>query len=151
MISVSGFKALTTTKPYIMRNILEILSKEIESIISTNDQFLISSDLKNKEFSIFDRVELKRAGKGLRFLILKIANISLLPVKHISRVVNTLYLLYGADDNGKGKFSEADIDELNNKETVWVGRSWLQTDSSLQPAMIRCDDNEGLKLFVMNV
>ena len=134
-----------------MKNISELFSKEIESIISNRDQFLISRDLRKKEFSIFDRVELKKTGKGLRFLILKIANISLLPVKHISRVVNTLYLLYGADDNGKGKFSEADICELNNNEAVWEGRSWLRTARNLQPAMIRCDDNEGLKLFVMSV
>ena len=134
-----------------MKNISEIFSKEIDSLISKKEQFLIKSDLEEKEFSIFDRIELKRAGKGLRFLILKITNLSLLPVKHISRVVNTLYLLYGEDDYGKGKFSEVDIDELNNNEAVWKGRSWLQTESNLQPAMIRCDDNEGLKLFVMNV
>jgi hypothetical protein len=139
------------TKPNNMKKISELFSKEIESIISKKDQYLISSNLDKKEFSIFDRVELKKTGKELRFLVLKIANISLLPFKHISRVVNTLYLLYGADDNGKGKFSEADIDELNNNEAVWIGRSWLQTESNLQPAMIRCDDNEGLKLFVMNV
>ena len=142
--------ALTMTKPNNMKKISELFSKEIESIISKKDQYLISSNLNKKEFSIFDRVELKKTGKELRFLVLKIANISLLPFKHISRVVNTLYLLYGADDNGKGKFSEADIDELNNNEAVWIGRSWLQTESNLQPAMIRCDDNEGLKLFVMN-
>jgi len=134
-----------------MKNISEIFSKEIDSIINKKEQFLINSDLDKKEFSIFDRIELKKAGKGLRFLILKIADLSLLPVKHISRVVNTLYLLYGDDDNGKGKFSEADIDELNNNEAVWKGRSWLQTERNLQPAMIMCDDNEGLKLFVMNV
>lgn len=134
-----------------MKNILEIFSKEIDSIINKKEQFLINSDLEEKEFSIFDKIELKKTGKGLRFLILKIADLSLLPVKHISRVVNTLYLLYGDDDNGKGKFSEADIDELNNDEAVWNGRSWLQTGRNLQPAMIRCDDNEGLKLFVMNV
>jgi hypothetical protein len=134
-----------------MKNILEIFSKEIDSIINKKEQFLIYGDLEEKEFSIFDKVELKKAGKGLRFLILKIADLSLLPVKHISRVVNTLYLLYGDDDNGKGKFSEADIDELNNNEAGWNGRSWLQTERNLQPAMIRCDDNEGLKLFVMNV
>jgi hypothetical protein len=139
------------TKPNNMKKISELFSKEIEAIISKKDQYLISSNLDKKEFSIFDRVELKKTGKELRFLVLKIANISLLPFKHISRVVNTLYLLYGADDNGKGKFSEADIDELNNNEAVWIGRSWLQTESNLQPAMIRCDDNEGLKLFVMNV
>jgi hypothetical protein len=139
------------TKPNNMKKISELFSKEIESIISKKDQYLISTNLDKKEFSIFDRVELKKTGKELRFLVLKIANISLLPFKHISRVVNTLYLLYGADDNGKGKFSEADIDELNNNEAVWIGRSWLQTESNLQPAMIRCDDNEGLKLFVMNV
>ena len=143
--------ALTMTKPNNMKKISELFSKEIESIISKKDQYLISSNLDKKEFSIFDRVELKKTGKELRFLVLKIAIISLLPFKHISRVVNTLYLLYGADDNGKGKFSEADIDELNNNEAVWIGRSWLQTESNLQPAMIRCDDNEGLKLFVMNV
>ena len=143
--------ALTMTKPNNMKKISELFSKEIESIISKKDQYLISTNLDKKEFSIFDRVELKKTGKELRFLVLKIANISLLPFKHISRVVNTLYLLYGADDNGKGKFSEADIDELNNNEAVWIGRSWLQTESNLQPAMIRCDDNEGLKLFVMNV
>jgi hypothetical protein len=134
-----------------MKNILEIFSKEIDSIINKKEQFLIYGDLEEKEFSIFDKVELKKAGKGLRFLILKIADLSLLPVKHISRVVNTLYLLYGDDDNGKGKFSEADIDELNNNEAGWNGRSWLQTERNLQPAMIRCDDNEGLKLFIMNV
>lgn len=143
--------AFTITKPNDMKNISEVFSTEIESIISNTDEFLTSSHLKKKEFSIFDRIELKKAGKELRFLILKIANISLLPVKHISRVVNTLFLLYGADDNGKGKFSEADIDELNNNEAEWIGRSWLQAESNLQPAMIRCDDNEGLKLFVMNV
>ena len=143
--------ALTMTKPNNMKKISELFSKEIEAIISKKDQYLISSNLDKKEFSIFDRVELKKTGKELRFLVLKIANIGLLPFKHISRVVNTLYLLYGADDNGKGKFSEADIDELNNNEAVWIGRSWLQTESNLQPAMIRCDDNEGLKLFVMNV
>jgi len=134
-----------------MKNILEIFSKEIDSIINKKEQFLINSDLEEKEFSIFDKIELKKTGNGLRFLILKIADLSLLPVKHISRVVNTLYLLYGDDDNGKGKFSEADIDELNNNEARWNGRSWLQTERNLQPAMIRCDDNEGLKLFVMNV
>ena len=134
-----------------MKNILEIFSKEIDSIINKKEQFLINSDLEEKEFSIFDKIELKKTGNGLRFLILKIADLSLLPVKHISRVVNTLYLLYGDDDNGKGKFSEADIDELNNNEAGWNGRSWLQTERNLQPAMIRCDDNEGLKLFVMNV
>jgi len=134
-----------------MKNILEIFSKEIDLIINKKEQFLIYGDLEEKEFSIFDKVELKKAGKGLRFLILKIADLSLLPVKHISRVVNTLYLLYGDDDNGKGKFSEADIDELNNNEAGWNGRSWLQTERNLQPAMIRCDDNEGLKLFIMNV
>jgi hypothetical protein len=134
-----------------MKNILEIFSKEIDSIINKKEQFLIYGDLEEKEFSIFDKVELKKAGKGLRFLILKIADLSLLPVKHISRVVNTLYLLYGDDDNGKGKFSEADIDELNNNEAGWNGRSWLQTERNLQPAMIRCDDNEGLRLFIMNV
>lgn len=134
-----------------MKNISEIFSKEVDSIISKKEQFLIKTDLEKKEFSIFDRLELKKAGKGLRFLILKIANLSLLPVKHISRVVNTLYLLYGEDDYGKGKFSEVDIDELNNNEVVWKGRSWLQSERNLQPAMIKCDDNEGLKLFVMNV
>ena len=114
-----------------MKNILEIFSKEIDLIINKKEQFLIYGDLEEKEFSIFDKVELKKAGKGLRFLILKIADLSLLPVKHISRVVNTLYLLYGDDDNGKGKFSEADIDELNNNEAGWNGRSWLQTERNL--------------------
>lgn len=143
--------AFTLTKPNNMKKISELFSREIETIVNKKDQYLISSDLKKKEFSIFDRIEIKKTGKGLRFLVLKIADISLLPFKHISRVVNTLYLLYGTDDNGKGKFSEADIDELNNNEAVWMGRSWLQSEYNLQPAMIRCDDNEGLKLFVMNV
>jgi len=134
-----------------MKKISELFSKEIESLINKKDQYLISSDLNKKEFSIFDKIELKKTGKELRFLVLKIANISFLPFKHISRVVNTLYLLYGADDNGKGKFSEADIDELNNNEAEWIGRSWLQAENNFQPVMIRCDDNEGLKLFVMNV
>lgn len=134
-----------------MKNISEILSKEINSNLGENGQFLIERDLKEKEFSIFDKLELKRTGRKLRFLTLKIANLNILPIKHISRVVNTLYLIYGEDDYGKGKFSEADIDELNNEEDVWEGRSWLQTERNLQPAMVRCDDNEGLKLFIMNV
>lgn len=143
--------AFTLTKPNNMKKISELFSREIESIINEKDQYLISSDLTKKEFSIFNRIEIKKTGNGFRFLVLKIANIGLLPFKHISRVVNTLYLLYGADDYGKGKFSEADIDELNNNEAEWMGRSWLQTEYNLQPAMIRCDGNEGLKLFVMNV
>jgi len=140
-------------KPIIMKkkNITDIFSKEITSIIQKNGRFLLRGCLKEKEFSVFDEVEVKKSGYGLRFLILKIADLSLIPVKHISRVVNTLYLLYGVDDSGKGKFSELDIRELNNSEIVWNGRSWLQTEKYIQPAMIRCDDNEGLKLLVMNV
>ena len=150
-ISKELFKSLIISKPINLKNISEILSKEINSNLGKNEEFLIERDLKEKEFAVFNKLELKRAGKKLRFLILKIVNLDILPIKHISRVVNTLYLLYGEDDYGKGKFSEEDIDELNNNEAVWKGRSWLQTDRHLQPAMIRCDDNEGLKLFVMNV
>ena len=133
------------------KNITDIFSKEIASIIRKNGRFLLRGILKEKEFSVFDEVEVKKLGNGLRFLILKMADLSLIPVKHISRVVNTLYLLYGDDDSGKGKFSELDIRELRNNKVVWNGRSWLQSEIYRQPAMIRCDDNEGLKLFVMNV
>jgi len=133
------------------KSITDIFSIEIASLIEKNGRYLIKHNLKEKVFSIFDKVEIKKTGLGLRYLILKIADISLIPVKHISRVVNTLYHLYGDDDEGRGKFSELDICELNNRDDVWNGRSWLQTERYLQPAMIRCDDNEGLKLFIMNV
>jgi hypothetical protein len=134
-----------------IKNITDIFSFEVVSALKKNGRYLIKDNLREKEFSVFDKVEIKKAGQGLRYLIFKIVDLSLIPVKHISRVVNTLYLLYGEDDQGKGKFSESDICELDNSDVVWNGRSWLQTEKYLQPAMIRCDDTEGLRLFVMNV
>jgi hypothetical protein len=135
----------------IKKQLTEIFSKEFAAIIRKNGRFFRRGSLAKKELSVFEIFEIKKMGNELRFLILKMTDLSLIPVKHISRVVNTLHLLYGDDDNGKGKFSQRDIYELNNKDVDWNGRSWLQTEKYLQPVMIRCDDNEGLKLFVMNV
>ena len=134
-----------------MKRITEILSKETAAMLKSNSRFLQRKALKNKEFSVFDNLEIKRTGSGLGFLVLKIADISMLPIKHISRVVNAIHLVYGKDDNGRGKFSEADINELNNNRRSWTGRNWLESERYLQPAMIRCEDEEGLKLFIMNV
>jgi len=134
-----------------MKRITEILSKETAAMLKSNSRFLQRQKLQIKEFSVFDNLEIKRTGSGLGFLVLKIADISILQIKHISRVVNAIHLVYGKDDNGRGKFSEADIDELNNYSRTWTGRSWLESERYMQPAMIRCDDSEGLKLFIMNV
>jgi hypothetical protein len=133
-----------------MKEITDILSNEINSLIRTNDQPFLKGTLKDKEFSIFDDLELKTLVNGLRFLILKNTDLKLLPVKHISRVVNALYLLYGYDDWGNGKFSEEDIYEFNNN-IIWGGRSWLRNGKYVQPAMIHCEDNGDLKLMIMNV
>jgi hypothetical protein len=134
-----------------IRYITEILSKEVADLIKKNGRYFVKQNLRAKEFEVFDNIEVKKTGHGFRHLVLKIADLSLIPVKHISRIVNTMYLLYGNDDNGKGKFSEIDIYELKNGDVLWNGRSWLQTERYLQPAMIRYDDKEGLKLLVMNV
>ena len=134
------------------KQVIDILDEETKSLLlQINGHTSIKSDLRKKEFSIFDRVEIRKLTNGLKYLVLKIANITLLPAKHVSRVVNAIHLIYGVDDHGRGRFSMEDIVTLNNSDVEWKGRSWMQSGKYLQPAMIQCDDSEGLKLFVMNV
>ena len=134
------------------KQVIDILDEETKSLVlKLNGDSSLISDLRKKEFSIFDKVEIKKLTNGLKYLVLKIANITLIPVKHVSRVVNAIHLIYGIDDHGKGRFSVDDIIALSNGDVDWKGRSWMQSEKYLQPAMIQCDDLDGLKLMVMNV
>ena len=134
------------------KRVTDILEEETKILVSDlNGHNSVNSDLKKKEFSIFNKVEIQKLTNGFKYLILKITNITLLPAKHVGRIVNAIYLIYGADDSGRGKFSMDDIHALSNSEVEWIGRSWMQSEKYFQPAMIKCDASEGLKLFVMNV
>ena len=131
--------------------ITELFSHETKLETRKNGRFFLEGKLVNKEFYLFDAYEIKKMGKNFRYMILRITDPGNIPFKQISRIVNTLFLMYGEDDHGRGKFSDLDLLSLQSEDKYWYGRSWLTDDKYVQPAMIRYDDSEGLRLFVMNI
>lgn len=131
--------------------ITQFFSNEVLSLINNHGRFFLEGSLVNKELSVFDKYEIKKMGNGFRYIVLKIEDLGKVQFKHISRIVNTLYLMYGEDDYGRGKFSDLDIFTLGGEKNQWDGRSWLNNRKYVHPAMIRFDDVEGFRLFVMNV
>lgn len=59
-------------------------------------------------------------------------------IHNIEVLVNYLYQLYGADDQGIGKFNRNDDSELRIGE-IWQGRCYLDLDT---PIMLDFDDSD---------
>ncbi len=77
-------------------------------------------DLEQKEFGIFENLELIDHSENHKSFIFWTNTFSLNDIKHI---VSIFYNIFGADSIGKGMFDDKDRNEITQQK-FWMGRMW---------------------------
>jgi hypothetical protein len=133
-------------------NVFQILGLNVDEI--PNDKFIKGNSETNttgqtytnfrrfysdKIFGIFDLVEVKvfEGSKGKNILISSNDNNGNVQ-NRIKNLVDKLFLIYGNDQLGCGRFKEEEQEDL--EENSWSGRLW--TDQKFQyPILLSIDEN----------
>lgn len=66
-------------------------------------------------------------------------------ISTIKKLVNTIYALYGSDDQKVGLFNNTDLKELKAGE-FWNGRNWSKKYP--KPVMLSFDDEDGVTITI---
>lgn len=146
-VAVSADKGSDITSDFFFkegaRSILDLIDIDLRNFPDESCELILEDetskhykrDLKNKQFGIFDALTIIVVQPGFLNVIFR-TNAENVTINDVSKIVNTLYNLYGVDDNGDGKFTCQDRD---NYLSGYFNRGWL--DAKI-PVSISLDDDE---------
>lgn len=127
----------------------EVNSEEIHGLYCIDYE----SGLSNMEFNIFDTVRLRVFSKVKDIESSDHVNVTfyskdtLWNINKLDNLVNTLYDLYGKDDNGKETLNSEDISDL--KLNIF-NRNWtFGTNENVHSIHITKKEKEGLELHII--
>jgi len=79
------------------------------------------------ECDIFNVVKIVRYQNNFKNVFFKCYTLSKLNVSKVKALINSLYSIYGPDDNKKGEFSQEDLKDFNSDESyMFFGRRWIE-------------------------
>ncbi len=83
------------------------------------------SDLNYLECDLFDTIKIVKFN-NVKNIFFKSYILSIDKIIHVKKLINGLALLYGPDDNGKGKFTDKDLKSYKSKKSyLFFGRRWI--------------------------
>lgn len=159
----SELKSLTETKSSIEKTtpktIFDLFQTDFK--LSPDDSFITGNkeinesgdeitnyrkDLNPKEYGLFDTLELKTfKEKSNKNFIFTNFNFQKSDIYKVQKLVDQLYLFYGLDSTGSGKFNQND--KLDFQEGFWAGRMWTDEKYNI-PAIMSYDSESGLGLTI---
>ena len=119
----------------------------VEAGVKTNesgDSFqTFRKSLDNKECGIFDTVELHVIDGKSKNISFKTFNADFINIEKLKRLIDDLYLIYGTDDYGNGRFNNDDrLNYLDSDNFVLFGRRWGEYPKYQNPVAVERDGNE---------
>jgi 5-methylcytosine-specific restriction endonuclease McrBC regulatory subunit McrC len=96
------------------------------------------------ECNIFDTIEIKQFEGGTKNIFFKNHELDNVDMTEVQKIVDELYLVYGQDDNHKGKFNSKDKEDyLSNDFYSLFGRAWAQENKIKTPIDLSIDRDLG--------
>lgn len=81
--------------------------------------------LRYLECNLFDTIEIKQFADGTKNIFFKNHELDKVQIADVQKLVDDLYLVYGQDDNHKGKFNSKDKEDyLSDDFYTLFGRYW---------------------------
>ncbi len=119
------------------------IKAEIETNTSGETVENYRKTINYKECGIFDTVEVKIIGGKSKNIFLKSFQPDNIKFENLKQLIDDLYLLHGDDSDGKGKFTDKDIQDYKDTEFyVLFGRSWTDYPKHKNPVAIGRDEDE---------
>ncbi len=99
--------------------------------------------LNYKECGIFETIEVKVFRNKNKNVILKSDQPERVNMENLKNLIDELYLIYGEDSNGKGKFTNIDIEDFNCSLAYSLfGRRWSEFPKNENQVWLSRDENE---------
>ena len=81
--------------------------------------------LRYLECNLFDTIEIKQFEGGMKNIFFKNHQLDNVAIADVQKLIDDLYLVYGQDDNHKGKFNSKDKEDfLSDDFYTLFGRYW---------------------------
>ncbi|MDT0644987.1 hypothetical protein RM553_19295, partial [Zunongwangia sp. F363] len=121
-----------------------------EENVSGTEVKTYEKQLDYKECGLFDIVEVRVIGdnnKNVSFRNYDPDNINMTEMKNL---INSIFQMYGPDDNKKGKFNQKDITDYKDPDfNMLFGRRWNDYPKFKQPIAIQRDE-ENVEIAIWN-
>ncbi len=96
-----------------------------------------------KECGIFDTIEVKIIGEKGKNVFFKSFEPDNIRMEDLKQLIDELYLIYGEDNDFKGKFTDSDNKYYQNtKFYMLFGRSWTDHRKHKYPVTINRDEHQ---------
>lgn len=102
---------------------------------------------------MFDTIEIKQFEDGTKNIFFKNHQLDEVKLADVQKLVDDLYLVYGQDDNYKGKFNSKDKEDyLSNDFYTFFGRSWTDENRIKTPIDLSIDrDVDTISLSIWGI
>lgn len=109
--------------------------------------------LRYLECNLFDTIEIKQFEDGTKNIFFKNHRLDEVKLADVQKLVDDLYLVYGQDDNYKGKFNSKDKEDyLSNDFYSLFGRSWTDENRIKTPIDLSIDrDVDTISLSIWGI
>ena len=147
--------------PQVKRTIFDFFQLDLktspnESFIKADPDINKSGDsiqafrksLNYKECGIFDTVEVIVINGTSKNIFFKSYDPKKVKIDNLKILIDSLYLIYGDDDEYKGKTTSKDIEEYRNQTPVF-GRNWM--DSKYEYAVMISLDEDKLSIGIWGI
>jgi hypothetical protein len=113
----------------------------IPQIGEDGDEFTIfRKNLNYKECEIFDTVEVLNSRLTDWTVVFKSYYWNR-KIATIQKLIDELYLLYGEDDSGRGRFNDEDKNTITHKD-YWLGRIWCDKTKHHEKVIVDFNNDE---------
>lgn len=119
------------------------IKAEVETNSSGDTIENYRKSLSYKECGIFDTIEVKVIGQEKsKNVFLKSFQPDKIKMENVKKLIDDLYLIFGNDSTGKGKFTSKDIEDYNSPNFYQLfGRSWTSYPKYKFPVSIDRDED----------
>jgi hypothetical protein len=84
------------------------------------------ANLNYLECDIFDTIELIKFWNNSKNISFQSFNLSKVKINKVKKLIDSLYLIYGNDDDNKGKFNDNELNDYYSKDFYGLfGRNWM--------------------------
>jgi len=99
------------------------------------------------ECNLFDTIEIIKFQNNSFNIFFKYYNLSKVKIDNVKKLIDSLYLIYGVDENDKGKFTDNDINDFHSEDFYMLfGRRW--SDGKYKyPAAVEIDRDSDVIIF----
>jgi 5-methylcytosine-specific restriction endonuclease McrBC regulatory subunit McrC len=96
--------------------------------------------LRYLECNLFDTIEIKQFEDGTKNIFFKNHQLDNINIADVQKLIDDLYLVYGQDDNHKGKFNSKDKEDYySNDFYTLFGRGWADENRIKTPIDLSID------------